>query len=166
MTDSHAALMAAPGDVRQLAGELARDLASVSGQLSEIETCWRRFQAATHGLPAERLLRLEETVRQIEADIRSLAGADREQGTDLALSAAGRFGMLRADIASARAMTQAEGIPVAGDAELWNSVADELHRAGTRLLRLVLAVVAVTNWSVNRTPPAGASKPWLLLELG
>jgi hypothetical protein len=166
MTDSHAALMAAPGDVRQLAGELARDLASVSGQLSEIETCWRRVQATTHGVPAERLLRLEGAVRQIEADIRSLAEADREQGTGLALSAAGRFGMLRADMASARAMTQAEGIPVTGDAELWNSVADELHRAGTRLLRLVLAVAAVTNWSVNRTPPPGASKPWLLIELG
>ncbi len=166
MTDSHAALMTVPGDVRQLAGELARDLASVSGQLSEIETCWRRVQAAPHGLPAERLLRLEGAVRQIEADIRSLAEADREQGADLALSAAGRFGMLRADMASARAMTQAEGIPVTGDAELWNSVADELHRAGTRLLRLVLAVAAVTNWSVNRTPPPGASKPWLLIELG
>ena len=166
MTDSHATLMTAPGDVRQLAEELARDLGSVSGLLSEIETCWRRVQAAAHGLPAERLLRLEEAVRQIEAEIRSLAEADLEQGVDLALSAAGRFSMLRADMASARAMTQAEGIPVTGDAELWNSVADELHRAGTRLLRLVLAVTAVTNWSVNRTPPAGASKPWLLIELG
>jgi hypothetical protein len=63
-------------------------------------------------------------------------------------------------------MTQAGGIPVTGDAELWNSVADELHRAGTRLLRLVLAVAPATNWFVNRTPPAGASKPWLLIELG
>lgn len=166
MTDSHVALVTGPGDVRQLAGELAGDLASVSGQLSEIETCWRRVQAVTHGLPAERLLRLEEAVRQIEAEIRSLAEADREHDADLALSAAGRFGMLRADLAAARAMTQAEGIPVAGDAELWNSVADELRRAGTTLLCLVLAVAGVTNWSVNRMPAPGASKPWLLIELG
>lgn len=166
MTDSHAALMTAPGDVRQLAEELVRDLASVSGQLSEIETCWRQVQATTHALPAERLLRLEEAVRQLEADIRSLAEAGQEQGADLALSAAGRFGMLKADMASARTMTRAGEIPVTGDAELWNSAADELHRAGTKLLRLVLAVAAVTNWSVNRTPPVGASKPWLLIELG
>ena len=46
------------------------------------------------------------------------------------------------------------------------TAAEALSRAGTQLLSLVLAVAAITNWSVNRTPPTGASKPWILIELG
>ncbi len=166
MTDSHAALRSAPGDVDQLARDLTQDLAVVSGLLSEIATCWRRAQAAMREFPADRPVRLQDAVRQIGADIRSLAEGNPEQRAGQTLSVAGRFTMLRADIAAAQSMTQAAGIPAAGDAGLWSSVADALTRAGTRLLSLVLAVAAITNWSVNRTPPAGASKPWILIELG
>ena len=65
-------------------------------------------------------------------------------------------------------MHSSTGTPATGPRLL---IEDEVYaapllRAGTRLLSLVLAVAAITNWSVNRTPPAGASKPWILIELG
>jgi hypothetical protein len=166
LTDSHTELASAPGDAERLARDLAQDLAVVSGALSEIATCWRRAQSSGRELPADRPLHLQDAVQQMEADVRSLAGGNPDQRADLALTVAGRFNMLRADIASAQSRSQVAGIHTAGDAELWNSAAEALRRAGTRLLTLVLAVSAVTNWSVNRTPPAGASKPWILIELG
>lgn len=157
--------MPAPGDVERLAGDLARDLAVVSGLLSEIATCWRRAAVPERDLPVGAPLRLQDAVRELDTDIRSLAEASPEQRADLALSAAGQFGMLRAGIAAAQSMTQPGRIP-AGDAALWDSAAEAMRRAGTRLLSLVLAVTAVTNWSVNRTPPPVTSKPWILIELG
>lgn len=160
MTDSRAVLRA-PDDAREFAG----DLAGVSGLLSEIETCWRRVQGTTHELPSDRLLRLQDVVRLTGADIRSLAGAAPGQRASLALSAAGWFSLLKTDTVAAWAMTRAGGVPAAGDAALWDSVADTLSRASARLLRLVLAVVPVTGWSVNGTPPAGAPALWLLIEL-
>lgn len=165
MTDSQAEVTPAPDDVERLVGDLAHDLAIVSGLLSEIATCWRRAAASARDLPADRPQRLHDAVREPDASIRSLAAAPQEQRADLALSAAGQFAMLRAGIAAAQPVTQPGKIP-AGDAALWDSAAGAMHRAGTRLLSLVLAVTAVANWSVNRTPPTGASKPWILIELG
>ena len=114
MTNSHAALRPAPGDVDQLARGLTQDLAVVSGLVSEIATCWRRAQAAVRQFPADRPVRLQDAVRQIGADIRSLAEGNPEQRAGLALSVAGRFTLLAADIAAAQSMTQVAGVPRPG----------------------------------------------------
>ena len=164
MTDSRTALPV-PDDAQELAAELTRDLVGVNGLLREIETCWRHVPGATCGLPTDRLLCLQDTARRAEFDLRSLAQAAPGQKAGLALSAAGWFSLLKADIVSAWAVTRAAGIPTGSDAALWGSVADALHRAGIRMLHLVLALAPVTNWSVNGTPPAGTQKLWLLIEL-
>lgn len=164
MTDSRAVLPA-PDDARELAGGLARDLAGVSGLLSEIEGCWRSVQGTAHGLPSDRLVRLQYLARLAGADIRSLAEAAPGHTASLALSAAGWLSLLKTDTVAAWAMTRAGGAPAAGDTALWDSVADTLSRASAQMLRLVLAVVPVTGWSVNGTPPTGAPALWLLIEL-
>lgn len=52
LTDSHAALMSAPGDIDRLARDVAQDPAVVGGLLSEITTSWRRAQIQCgHGHP-------------------------------------------------------------------------------------------------------------------
>jgi len=163
MTDS-CAVLPVPGDAEKLAGDLSRDLAGVSGLLGEIETCWRRAQGTAHGLPADRLLRLQDVARLAAADIRSLAEAAPGHRASLALSAAGWFSLLKTDTVAAWAVTRGGAVPAADDAALWNSVADTLSRASARMLRLVMAVVPVTGWSVNGTPPAGAPALWLLIE--
>jgi hypothetical protein len=165
LSDSKAEVTPVPGDVERLADDLAHDLAIVSDLLGEIATCWRRAAVSAEDLPVSRPLRLQDAVRQLDADLRSLAGARPEQRVDLALSAAGQFGMLRAGIAAAQSVTQPGRIP-AGDAALWDSAAEAMGRAGTRLLSLILAVAPITDWWVNRTPRPEAAKPWLLIELG
>jgi hypothetical protein len=77
LTDSDAELTSGPGDVDRLARDLAQDLAVVSGALGEIATCWRRAQDSALALPAGRPLRLQDAVRQLGADIRSLAEGTR-----------------------------------------------------------------------------------------
>jgi hypothetical protein len=154
MSGSHGTLMTDPGDVRRLTQDLAWDLACASGTLSEIATCWRRALGSMPEFPASLPLRLQDATAQVAAEIRPLALADPARRAALALSAAGRFAALKDDAAAARAMA----VRVAADAELWDSLAGVLDRAGKRLLSLILAAATVTDWSLNSEPPAGTSK--------
>jgi hypothetical protein len=155
------------GDVELLACDLAEELATVDGTLSAIGIRLRLGEVSADGPPAGRpLLQHQNAVRQMEADVSALTGASANDRAGLALSVAGRFNLLQADISSVRSMAQLAGIPEARDAELWMSADEALRRAGIRLLSLVLAVSPVTGWSVNRAPSSAAAKPWILIELG
>ncbi|MDA8318634.1 MAG: hypothetical protein M0030_02310 [Actinomycetota bacterium] len=108
---------------------LALDLATVSGTLEEISTTWRRAWLTRPELPLRLPLRLQDTARQLTADIRGLDDA----GPGRALSVTSRLSALRDGVASAQAMTCGPGMPPAGDARLWDCLNSALRRASSRL---------------------------------
>lgn len=163
MTDCSPALMQVPGDIGQQARDLAQDLDAVYDVLNEIASCWPRAQISMADRCAGRPLHLQEAVWRIESDVRSVAEGGPGERADLALRIAGQFNLLRADMASAQSMTLAAR---AVDTELLDSADDILRQAASQALGLVLAVSPVTSRSVNRIPLSGASKPWLVIELG
>jgi hypothetical protein len=60
------------------------------------------------------------------------------------------------------------GIPQRGDAGLWSYIEAALHRAGNRLLALIVQLARIEDWSLNGP---GAQLPdqdraWLLVRLG
>ena len=112
---------------------LALDLATVSGTLEEISTTWRRAWLSRPELPLRLPLRLQDTARQLTADIRELADAGPRQAPGLALSVTSRLSALREGVASAQAMTCGPGMPPAGDARLWDCLNSALRRASSRL---------------------------------
>jgi hypothetical protein len=85
--------------------------------------------------------------------------------TAIAVDVMRRFASLRADAASAQAMTESAGIPAVADGELWKSVAGALQRSGSLVLALFLQVAPVSGWSLENPAP-GQGKARLLLELG
>jgi hypothetical protein len=101
---------------------LLRDLARVSGTLSEIATVWRRAKPYLPGLPLILPLQLRQTARQLAADIQALAGEGAGQSPGPPQSAAHRFSVLKQDLACAQAMTCGPGIPELGDGRLWESL--------------------------------------------
>jgi hypothetical protein len=137
MTGTQDAAAAARDDVRLLAG----DLAQVSGTLSEIATTWRRAWQSRPDLPLGLPVRLQDTARQLAADIQDLASAGPGQPPDRALCVASQLSALKDDIASAQAMTCGPGIPPAGDAALWADLSAALERAGNQLPDLILRLV-------------------------
>lgn len=151
MAGSNPAAGALHADLR----ELTWDIACARGALYEIATCWRRSLPTMPDLPLRLPLRLQDAARQIEADARFLAAAGPGHAAGLAADVAGRFDSFRHDIASAQALTRVPGSAGIGDELLWDSVADALNRAGSRLLSLLALNAAVTGWPLA----TAASRP-------
>ena len=122
-----------------------RDLACISGTLSEISTVWRRAKPYLPDLPLILPVQLQDTVRQLAADIQALADCGPAQLPDPALSAADRFGAVRQSVACAEALTGGPGIPDVGDRRLWESLRVLLRRAGTQLAALGACLVAASG---------------------
>ena len=108
---------------------LAWDLARVSGALSEIETTWRRARTCRPDLPLGLPQRLADTALRLSMDTRSSSAAGRGWTPGAAVSLTDQMTALRADIASARAMTFASGAPGVGDAGLWEFLDPALQGA-------------------------------------
>jgi len=100
---------------------LLRDLDRVCGTLSEIATVWRRAKPYLPGLPLILPVQLQQTARQLAADIQVL-GESPGQCPGPAQSAAHRFSVLKQDMACAQAMTCGPGLPEVGDGRLWKSL--------------------------------------------
>jgi hypothetical protein len=148
---------------------LVHDLACVAGTLEEIATAWRRAHRLEPGLPLAVPLRLADAARQLAPAVRALSGAGPEQPPDLAFAVAGQMSALKAGIASAMAMTCGPGQPPIGDAKLWEYLLPALHRAGNRLLNLILHQVKIRDWSMTGPSPAGepdCGRAGLLIEFG
>lgn len=146
---------------------LVHDLACVAGTLSEIATAWRRARRLEPGLALAVPLRPADAARQLAPAVRALSGAGPEQPPDLAV--AGQLSALRAGIASAMAMTCGPGQPPIGDAKLREYLRPALHRAGNRLLTLILHQVKIRDWSLTGPAPAGepdSGRAGLLIEFG
>jgi hypothetical protein len=112
---------------------LALDLARVSGTLEEISTTWRRAWLTRPELPLRLPLRLQDTARQLAADIQELEAGDPRQPPGRALSVTSQLSAFGDGVASAQAMTCGPGMPPAGDAGLWDRLNIALRLAGTRL---------------------------------
>lgn len=148
---------------------LVHDLACVAGTLEEIATVWRRAHRLEPGLPLVVPLRLADAARQLASAVPAFSGAGPEQPPDLAFAVAGQLSALKAGIASAMAMTCGPGRPPIGDAELWGYLRPALHRAGNRLLNLILHRVKIWDWSLTGPSPAGepdSGRAGLLVEFG
>jgi len=111
---------------------LAWDLARVSGALSEIATIWRRARTCRPDLPLGLPQRLADTALRLSADTWSCSVAGRGRMPGAAASLADQMTALRADIASARAMTHGPGAPGVGDAGLWEFLDPALREADAR----------------------------------
>ncbi len=163
MTASSGGMLTTP-DGLQL---LAADLSYVCGTLREIETSWRREHRSRPELPLGVPARLENAARELGAEVQALAGAGPGQAPEAAVSVAAQLSALKDGIASAQAMTCGSGAASVGDAGLWGNLDAALDRAGKRVLRLILDLVAVTDWSLSG-PPGGVpspGRPRLLIDL-
>jgi hypothetical protein len=120
---------------------LLEDLACVAGTLSEIMTTWRRAMPGRPELPASTLLRIQDTTRQLAADIEARVGPG--QGLNTALSMGKRFSALKEDVACARAATREPGQPAVGDRGLWERLDAAMRGAEARLTELRPGRVAV-----------------------
>jgi hypothetical protein len=119
MTGTRGSLVAAPGDI-------AWDLATVSGALSEIATTWRRAGVSRPDLPPGLPQRLADTALQLATDTRLLAGTGQGKAPGMPAPLARQVSALRKDVAAARAMTHGPGDPGVGDAGLWDSLGPAL----------------------------------------
>jgi hypothetical protein len=147
---------------------LSCDLADVCGTLREIATVWRRAHQVRPELPLTLPIQLESATRELAASAEALVDAGFGQPPDLAFSVAGQLSALRRDIGKAEAMTCGAGIPRLGDAGLWDYLGASMHRAGNRLLALVVQLARIEDWSLSEP---GAEFPdldraWLLVQLG
>ena len=115
---------------------LLRDLAVISGTLSEIATVWRRAAPCLPGLPVILPEQLHDAARHLAADIEASTDAGAGQAPDPALPAADRFSALKEGVISAQAMTRVPGIPELGDRRLWESLSLRLNHAETKLTGL------------------------------
>ena len=108
---------------------LLQELACVSGTVSEIMTMWRRARPFRLELELSRLTRLQDSARQLAAEISAAAAAGQHPTADLA----GRFPALEESVAAARTLASGPDISGVGDDGLWESVVLALRRAETRL---------------------------------
>ena len=140
MAEIQGPLMPGRDDVKLLLWDLAR----VSGALSEIMTVWRRVTPFRPELQPRRLMQIQDTARQLAADIGSAAGEGLGPALDTALSVTGRFAALTENVATAQAMTCGPAIASIGDGGLWEFLRAALRRAATELsgLRPHLAVAS------------------------
>jgi hypothetical protein len=164
MTDSHCPLRTVRADLQLL----GCDLASVRGALREVATVWRRVHEFRPELPLSLPVQLEDATRELAASAEMLVDAGLSQPPDLAFSVAGQLAALRRAVDEAAAMTCGAGTPQLGDAGLWNHIGAAMHRAGNRLLGLIVQLARIEDWSLNGP---GAELPdqdraWLLVQLG
>jgi hypothetical protein len=117
---------------------LLEDLACVCGTLSEIMTAWRRAMPWRPELPVSSLTALQDTARQLAADITTAGRAS--QRPDPALSVAARFSALKKAIADTRATTC--GTSEVGDRGLWELLGAAMQSAETQLTDLTSDVAA------------------------
>src|SRR5260370_39764887 len=96
-----------PDDIRLLAHDLAR----VSGVLEEIATAWRRAWPTRPELPLRLPVRLQDTARQLTADIRGIAATGPGQAPRRAMSGTSPPSAPQASSASAQAMTCGPAVP-------------------------------------------------------
>jgi hypothetical protein len=113
---------------------LLEDLACVCGTLSEIMTAWRRAMLWRPELPLSSLTTLQDTTRQLAADIAAVSHVG--QRPDPALSVAARFSVIKKAIADAQTTTCAPGTSEVGDRGLWELVAAAMRRAERHLADL------------------------------
>jgi hypothetical protein len=85
-------------------------------------------------LPLSSLTALQDTTRQLAADIATAGRASPRQGP--ALSAAERFSVLKGAITDARTTTCAPGTAEAGDRRLWELLSAAMQRAETQFADL------------------------------
>ena len=97
-----------------------------------------------------------------------LVDAGFGQPPDLAFSLAGQLAALRRNISEAEAMTSEAGLTQLGDAGLWKNIGAAMHRAGNRLLSLIVQLARIEDWSLNGpgAEVADQGRPWLLVQLG
>ena len=107
------------------------NLARVSGTLSEIATVWRPALPYRPELPLTLPMRLQDSARQLAADILARTGTCPGQPTDLALPLTEQLSALKESIAGAQAMTCRPGLPKVGDDRLWESLDAALRQACT-----------------------------------
>jgi hypothetical protein len=119
---------------------LLEDLACVSGALSEIMTAWRRARASRPELSLSALTQLQDTARQLAADIRASAGLG--QVLNPALSIAERISALNEDAARTREAAGGPDRSAVGDRGLWELLGAAMSRAGTRLVGRLAGRVA------------------------
>ena len=125
MTETRDPLTTSHDDMELLLWDLTR----ISGTLSEIATVWRRAQPYLPELPLILPVRLQDSVRQLAADIRARTGPCPGQPTELALPLTEQLSALKDSIARAQAMTCGPGLPQVGDARLWGSLGAALRQA-------------------------------------
>lgn len=148
---------------------LIRDLSCVRGTLEEVATMWRRAGSRDPGLPLDLPIRLRDAAGRLAGTLRALANADLDQPLHLAHSAVTQLSTLENDITSATAMTHGAGITGVGDAWLWESLSEALHRVRERLPSFILQAVKISDWSLNEQGRTGAlsqDHTRLLVELG
>jgi hypothetical protein len=124
---------------------LLSDLALISGTLSEIATVWRRALPDLPERPALMPEQLADAARQLASGILSLADADLLNCHAHAMWVVEQFSVLQQGVASAQAMTRGDGGPDLGDAGLWESLGDPLHRAARRITDLAPKLVTRTD---------------------
>jgi hypothetical protein len=115
MTGTRGSPATPSGDIQLI----ARDLATISGALSEIATTWRRARACRPDLPPGLPQRLADTAQHLAAETRLLAETSQGRASGMPAALAQEMSALREDIAAARAMTAGPGDPGVGDAGLW-----------------------------------------------
>ena len=147
---------------------LNSDLECACGALCEISTVWRRACPNRPELRLSLLEQLEDGIRQLAASAQALVDVGPGQPPDLAFSLAERLTALRISISEAAAMTCGGGQAQMGDAGLWSYLGAALHRAGNRLLALIVQLARIEDWSL--TGPASAlpdpDRVCLLIRLG
>jgi|HubBroStandDraft_4_1064222.scaffolds.fasta_scaffold192717_1 hypothetical protein len=164
MTVSYDPLLAVRGDLQLL----SCDLACVCGALREVETVWRRAHEFRPELPLSLPVQLEDATRELAASAGLLVDAGFGQPPDLAFSMAAHWAALRRDISKAAVMTGEAGSAQLGDSRLWSYIGAAMHRAGNRLLALIVQLARIEDWSL-KGPGAelpGQDRAWLLVQLG
>jgi hypothetical protein len=164
MTDSYDPRQAARGDLRLL----SCDLACVCGALGEVATVWRRVHEYRPELPLRLPVQLADAARELAASAERLVEAGFGQPPDLAFSMAGQLAALRRDISEAAVMSGNAGGLQLGDAGLWSCIGAAMHRAGNRLLALIVRLARIEDWSLNGpgAEPPDQDRAWLLVQLG
>jgi hypothetical protein len=155
MGDSYDRLAAARQDLRLLVG----DLNSVSGELEELATMWRRQCRAANswldhppGFPQD----LRDAAGRLISTVQALAEAGPGETSELASSAVAQLSALDSDIAAAAAIMSSSGpasdAPAAGagvGAQAWATVSRTLSDAEMRLRSLISHLLKIRECSLS-----------------
>jgi hypothetical protein len=164
MMSTHDPLTTVRGDLQLLND----DLDCAHGALSEISTVWRRAYPNRPELPLGLPVQLDNGIRQLAASAQALVDVGPGQPPDLAFSLAGCLAALKKNIREAAAMTCGAGTAPLGDVRLWSYLGEALHRAGNRVLALIVHLARIEDWSLS-APVSVLPNPdrvCLLVQLG